>query len=106
MGRRAKPRFVVILLMILTVGLSLGLPAEDVLDAVYDESEAVPYEVIPLFSVALRPVAVRTAEAPLSYFHIKAGVPSPFAPARVRDTSARRSHDARVALALLCTLLC
>jgi hypothetical protein len=106
MGRRTKPRFAVVLLMILTVGLSLGLPAEDVLDAVYDESEAVPYEVIPLFSVALRPLAARTTQSPLNSLHLKAGVPSLFLPARVRDADARRAAGARVSLALLCTLLC
>jgi len=106
MGVATKPRFAVVFLMTLTVCLSLGLPAEDVLDAVYDESEALPYEVIPLFSIAVRPVAARTAQTPLSSLHLKFGAPSPFLPARVRDTDANRSADARISLALLCTLLC
>ena len=38
--------------MLLSLGLSLSFPAEDVLDAIYDESEAVPYEDTPLFSIA------------------------------------------------------
>ena len=50
MGVAAKPRLAVVFLMILSLGVSLGLPAEDVLDAVYDESEAVPFEAIPLLA--------------------------------------------------------
>lgn len=106
MGREAKPCFAVVFLMILTVCLSLGLPAEDILDTVYDESEALPYKVIPLFSVALWPVAVRKTQAPLSSLHLRAGLPSSFTPARVRDTDARRSAGVQVALTLLGTLLC
>src|SRR5450755_4504915 len=106
MGVPAKPRCTVVFLMFLTLGVSLGLPAGDVMDAVYDESEAVPYEVIPLFSVALWPVAVRKTQAPLSSLHLRAGVPSSFTPARVRDTDARRSAGVQVSLTRLCTLLC
>ena len=102
-----KPRFVVLFLMILTVCLSLGLPAEDVLEAVYDESEALPYEFMPLFSIAVPLVAAKTAQAPLSSLHLKPDAPSPFPPASVRDTDANRSADARISSsALLCTLLC
>ena len=106
MGRAARPRFVVVFLMVLTICLSLGLPAEDVPDSVYDESEALPYEVIPLSSVALRPVAAQTTQAPLSSLALKAGVPSAFPPARLRNADATPSADARASLALLCTLLC
>jgi len=49
-GVATKPRLAVVFLMILSLGVSLGLPAEDVLDAVYDESEAVPFETIPLLA--------------------------------------------------------
>ena len=38
----AKSAFALIFLMILTLGVSLGLPTEDVLDTVYDESESQP----------------------------------------------------------------
>jgi hypothetical protein len=106
MGVTAHPRLAVVFLMIVTVCLSLGLPAEDVLDAVYDESEALPYEVIPLFSIALRPAAFRTTQAPLNFLDLKSGVPSPYLPARVRDKDATQSANTRVSLALLCTLLC
>ena len=61
MGRRTKQRFAVVFLMTLTVILSLGLPSEDVLDAVYDESEAVPYERTPVFSIGVSRTSARRA---------------------------------------------
>jgi len=106
MGVATKPRWAVVFLMILTLGLSLGLPVEDVLDAVYDESEALPYEGTYLFSIVLSPLSARTTQAPLSSLHLHLVAPSPFTPARVRDTDANRPADVRVSLALLCTLLC
>ena len=105
MGGAAKPRFAVTFLMILTVFLSLGLPAEDVLDAVYDESESVPYEVTPLFSIAVRQAASLT-HAPLSSFYLTQGTPSPIYAAPARDADVNRCAGARISLALLCTLLC
>jgi hypothetical protein len=101
-----KPRFAVVLLMILTLGVSLGLPAEDVLDAVYDESETLPCEGTPSFSIVLSPVATRITRSPLSSLHPEPGTPLLLVRARVRDTDAHRSADAQVSLALLCTLLC
>jgi hypothetical protein len=46
-GGVTKLRFALIFLATLTLGLSLGLPAEDVLDAIYDESETLPFEANP-----------------------------------------------------------
>lgn len=56
MGTAANPRFAIVLLMLLSLGLSLSFPAEDVLDAVYDESEALPYEDTPVFSIVAVPL--------------------------------------------------
>ena len=106
MAVAAKPRCAVVFLMILTMGVSLGLPAEDVMETVYDESEALPCEGTPLFSIVVSPVADRTTHAPLSSSRLRLGVPSPITPAHVHDTDACRSGDARISLALLCTLLC
>ena len=60
MGGAVKPRCAVVFLMILALGASLGLPAMDVLDAVYDESEAVPFEAAPSSSIVLSLVDVQT----------------------------------------------
>jgi len=51
MGATAKPGFAIVFLMILSMGLSLSFPAEDILDAIYNESEAVPCERTPVFSI-------------------------------------------------------
>jgi len=107
MGGVTKPCFAVIFLMIFAFGLFVAFPAEDLPETAYDESEApTPYEVIPLFSIALAPVAARTIQRVLSSLHLKPGALSLFVSARVHDTDANRSADARSCLTLLCTLLC
>ena len=106
MGIVAKLYRAVLFLMILASGVSLGLPAEDVLDAAYDESEAVPYEVVPPASIVVSPLSARTIHAaPYSLDH-KLVVPSRFSFARVSDTESKGPTDTRISLALLCTLLC
>ena len=65
MGAAAKSRFTIVFLMLLSLGLSLSFPAEDVLDAIYDESEAVPYEVTPRFSIDAPLSSARIARAEL-----------------------------------------
>lgn len=92
MGVATKPRSAVVFLMLL-MGVSLVLPAEDVLDAVYDESEAVPSEVIPLLLIAVPRAVAQTTQAPLSSLHTGFCVPSPFTLPQVRDTDAHRSAD-------------
>ena len=62
--------FTLLLAGALVFSLSLALPAEDVLDTPYDESEQPPYERTPLFSVELMqesarvPVALRKSSPP------------------------------------------
>jgi len=106
MVEATKPRFAVVFIMIFTVCVSVGLPSVDVLDAVYDESEAVPYEAIPLFSIAAPSAAARTIQATPSALHPKPVAPSVSTPARVRDTDAHLFADARTLSSLLCILLC
>ena len=45
-----KPRSVVVILLLLVFGVSVVLPAEDVPETPYDESEALPYEMPPPLS--------------------------------------------------------
>jgi hypothetical protein len=101
-----RPCFILILFVLLGFGASLAVPAEDLPETANDESEALPYEGTPLFPIVVPLAAARTTRAPLSSLHPKPGAPSLFALARVRDTDAHRSADARASLALLCTLLC
>ena len=101
--RRRSP--ILILFVLLGLGVSLGFPAEDVLEAAYDESEAVPYEATPLFSIVVPLVAARTTQA-LSRSCPGLIPPSLFASERVLDTDAYRPTDSRILLALLHTLRC
>ena len=100
-----KPWSVLIIFVLLAFGVSLAVPAEDVPETAYDESEALPFEGVPLFSIPLQQVAART-QVPVSSGHLKLITPSPFTPAHVRDTSADRSVDQRALSALLCNLRC
>lgn len=66
MGAKAKPGLAIVFLMLLSMGLSLSFPAEDVLDAIYNESEALPYEGIPLFSIGAPLSSARMPKAEIS----------------------------------------
>jgi len=48
-----KPHCALVLFLLLAFGLSLAVPAEDVPETPYDESEALPYEGTPPFSLAV-----------------------------------------------------
>ena len=96
---------ILILFVLLGFGMPLAVPAEDVPETSYDESEGLPYEGTPLFSVVVPLVAARTTQAVPSSLHLKLDAPSPFT-AAVRYTDALRPADTRVSLALFCTLLC
>ena len=100
----AKSRFALVFLM-LTFCLGVSFPAEDIPETRYDESESVPYEVTPLFSVAVLPVASRTAQAPLSSSP-KTAAKIPVCSGRVHDINANRFTIHEPQLVLLCTRLC
>ena len=97
---------ILVLFVLLVFGASVVVPAEDVPETAYDESEALPYESVPLFSIAAAPVTTRSAQAVRGFLDHKLGAPSLFTPAHVRDTAAHRAAGARVLSVLLCTLLC
>jgi hypothetical protein len=105
MRGRCSVLVLLVLFVLLAFGASLAVPAEDIPETPYDESESVPYQVTPLFSIVALLVASRTTQAPLRSLDLKLGAPSLFPSARVRDTDAHRS-DTRISLALFCTLLC
>ena len=101
-----RPCFILILFVLLGFGLSLAVPAEDVPETAYDESEALPYESTPPVSILVPMGAARTIQVVPSSLHLKLVAPFPFSSARARDTDANRSANARVSVALLCILLC
>jgi hypothetical protein len=58
-----RPCFVLVLFVLLGFGLSLAVPAEDVPETAYDESEALPYEGTPLFSTVVPQASTRITKA-------------------------------------------
>jgi hypothetical protein len=62
-----KSRLAAILLLLLGLGVSLALPAEDAPETPYDESETQPYEETPAVSIAPPLTSVRIAKAESSY---------------------------------------
>jgi hypothetical protein len=55
-----RSRSVLVLLVALVLSVSFAVPAEDVPETAYDESEALPYESTPVISIA----APKTVRAP------------------------------------------
>ena len=58
-----RPCFILILFVLLSFGVSLAIPAEDMPETAYDESEALPYEGTPLFSIEVPQASARIAKA-------------------------------------------
>jgi len=54
---------VLIFFVLLGFGVSLAVPVEDAPDTAYDESELLPYEGVPLFSIVVPQTPGRIAEA-------------------------------------------
>jgi hypothetical protein len=63
-----KPRSALALLLLLGLGVFLVVPAEDVPETPYDESESLPYEDTPVFSIGIPLLSARTTEAVRSPF--------------------------------------
>ena len=101
-----KPCSILLLCVLLGFGVSLAVPAEDVPETAYDESEALPYEGTPVFSIARPLAATRTTQSEVGLLQNEVATPSRPVPACVRDTDANRATDTRISLALFCTLLC
>ncbi len=60
-----KPRSALVLLLLLVFGVSLAVP-EDVPETAYDESETLPCEGSPVFSIVRPQASARIAKAELS----------------------------------------
>jgi hypothetical protein len=101
-----EPRVVLILLVLMFFGLSLALPLEDVPETPYDESEALPYEGTPVFSIVVtREVVPETRDA-RSALYLGSGAVSSFINVGINGEDAAGSPPGRDALAFLCTLRC
>ena len=104
--RMRKPRSALLLFVLLFLGLSWAVPAEDVAETAYDESESLPYESTPLISNVMPQAAASATQAAPSAPRRQRTTPFPGAAMRNSRTDAHRFAEARVTLALLCTLLC
>jgi hypothetical protein len=60
-----KPRFALALLLLLGLGASQAVPAEDLPETAYDESETLPYERTPPLSITVTQSPERTAKVEL-----------------------------------------
>jgi hypothetical protein len=101
-----KPRSALVILVLLVLGLSCAVPAEDLAETAYDESEALPYEGTALISDVVSQTAASTSQAVQSTHRLLLAYPFRVAAMRINRTEAHHSDEATVALALLCTLLC
>jgi hypothetical protein len=67
------PRSVLVLFVVLVLGVSFAVPAEDIPDTAYDKSESLPCESTPVVSIAL-PKIVAAAHGPAGGVPSKGGV--------------------------------
>jgi len=99
-----RPRPPLVLFVLLFLGLSLAVPAEDLMETAYDESEAQPCESTPLIpnviAQATATPRVRIAQGR------KLANPTQVIATHINLIDAHRPAAAQGALALLCTLLC
>lgn len=104
-GRMRKPRSALILIVLFVFGFSLAVPAEDLPETAYDESEAYPYESTPLTLELVSEAAASSAWIGVTLdHHFKAQPPQN--PTRAPGKEAHLLPAGRTALSFLCTLLC
>jgi hypothetical protein len=101
-----RPHHKVLFLVFLAMGLLLTVPAEDLAETAYDESEGMPYETTPLISETLPQAAAATTPAAPGTPRLQSATPLPRTARRHSGPDVHRSSEKRATLAVLCTLLC
>jgi hypothetical protein len=101
-----KLRFVLVLFVLMSFGSAVTVPAEDVPETSYDESEKLPYEASLVYSSVVMLGNAGTTEAMPNYLRNKLRPSSLLSSSDVCVSGSLRSADARLSLALVCTLLC
>ena len=101
-----KSRSLLILVVLVGFGVSQAVPAEDLPETAYDESEALPYECTPLVSTTILPAAAQAVRSHVRLLHTELQAVSTFPAAHRRDLGAHRFANGRALSALLCILLC
>ena len=85
-----KPRSALVLVLLLGFGVSLAVPAEDVPETPYDESEAVPYESTPVFSITVTQASGRIVKAELNCGSL------PHLSSLIKPCNGRRENNGRL----------
>jgi len=93
-------------LAFLLLGLSVTLPAPDVCETAYDESEALPFEATPLISLVTPLARGSPTRFTLRNFQRTSAVPARARRIRIPKLRADASTSRRVTLTLLCALHC
>ena len=101
-----RPRASFLFLVLLVLGLSLTVPAEDPPETAYDESEAQPYERTPFASNLTQSATALVTQAARIGQRRQLVNLCRVAATRINGTGAHRYAEPRTALSLLCTLLC
>jgi hypothetical protein len=102
----SKLRSIVVFFVLLFVALTLIVPAEDMLETAYDESEVLPFECTPLMQNAMPQVSGSRVQSVPGAVHGQAAASRRTMQTPIAETHAHRLVDARVALAILCIHLC
>ncbi len=99
-------RFASVLLLTIVLGLFLTVPAEDIPETAFDESETPAYEGTPVFSIEVPQAAALEAQDVRNAAELRSGALSRLTSTRSNGKDATRSPNIRHALALLSTLRC
>lgn len=100
------PLSTIVFLVVLTLGLSLAVLPEDVAETAFDESETMPFEGAPLFSlVTPRAMAPGRQDARRAIGYRSCAL-SQLSSLHLNDDGVVQSGQARSALALCCALRC
>jgi hypothetical protein len=100
-----KPRPPLVLFVLLFLGLSQAVPADDLMETAYDESEAQPCESTPVISNVTAQAASATPTVRIAQGR-KLANPTQVIATHINLTDAHRPAAVQVALALLRTLRC
>ena|SRR5271165_44507 len=99
-------RFACVLSLTIVLGLFLAVPAVDIPETTFDESETPAYEGTPLFSIEIPQAAAPEAPDVRNAAELRSGALSRLTSTRSSGKDAARSPDVRDALALLSILRC
>ena len=99
-------RAALVLAVVFGLGLSFALIPEDLAETVFDESETLPYEATPLFSIVPPQVAGREVTFVLGTARLGSDTSSALPSALINCKDLIQLPNARGGLALLSTLRC